>query len=120
VCNSSAALCFLRVVALIFLTQQLKSDMRVVFPFKKKKKQRPGSPLKGGKNKWPPAKTKQKQNNNNEFGESRRLYTFRNAIMHITINATVKVLAGVRSPNPLIHNPSRGNEKWDEDRNISE
>jgi hypothetical protein len=78
------------------------------------------SPLKGGKNKWPPAKTKQKQNNNNEFGESRRLYTFRNAIMHITINATVKVLAGVRSPNPLIHNPSRGNEKWDEDRNISE
>jgi hypothetical protein len=63
---------------------------------------------------------KTKQNNNNEFGESRRLYTFRNAIMHITINATVKVLAGVRSPNPLIHNPSRGNEKWDEDRNIPE
>lgn len=114
--NSSAALCFLRVVALIFLTQQLKSDMRVVFPFLKKKKQRP---LKAERINGHPQKQKNK-NNNNEFGESRRLYTFRNAIMHITINATVKVLAGVRSPNPLIHNPSRGNEKWDEDRNISE
>jgi hypothetical protein len=66
------------------------------------------------------ATRKKLKNNNNEFGESCRLYTFRNAIMHITINATVKVLAGVRSPNPLIHNPSRGNEKWDEDRNIPE
>lgn len=81
----------------------------------KKKKQRP---LKAERINGHPQK--QKKNNNNEFGESRRLYTFRNAIMHITINATVKVLAGVRSPNPLIHNPSRGNEKWDEDRNISE